>query len=310
MAGVLSTFVMTFTLYAQQREKFTDFRGKGFSTEDLERALSPTEMHPRGVPQTPSLLPPERVSVAFDVLYEFNSNQILSKYYVNLDKLGEVLKRRPEYRLQIEGHTDNVGSEDYNQRLSQRRAASVKQYLMQHFTLQLVPWPFCEVIELLEPFKQRAEEQGFGLAVGFKKGRQGSPIVAAAGTPPVYSVGAFLVIEVKAPLQFESHVYVDYYDTGGNVGHLLPNASEKKNVFGRSTSLMVGHPDGPAPWQISPPLGQDLVTVIASNLPLFPTPKLDSESAKSYLNELRQALNSASKSAVAATFSFIAIRNP
>ena len=135
MAGVLSTFVMTFTLYAQQREKFTDFRGKGFSTEDLERALSPTEMRTRGLPQTPSLPPPERVSVAFDVLYEFNSNQILPRYYVNLDKLGEVLKRRPEYRLQIEGHTDNVGSEDYNQRLSQRRAASVKQYLMQHFSV-------------------------------------------------------------------------------------------------------------------------------------------------------------------------------
>jgi OmpA-OmpF porin, OOP family len=61
----------------------------------------------------------------------------LQNYYGDLDKLGKVLTA-PEYsiyRVQIEGHTDSLGSDSYNQRLSERRAQSVKRYLVQHFPL-------------------------------------------------------------------------------------------------------------------------------------------------------------------------------
>jgi hypothetical protein len=46
------------------------------------------------------------------------------------------------YLFQIEGHTDSVGSESFNQRLSERRADSVKQYLVQRFSIdpqRLIP---------------------------------------------------------------------------------------------------------------------------------------------------------------------------
>ncbi len=47
-----------------------------------------------------------------------------------LDEAVDVLKKFPSVRVEISGHTDNVGKHDYNVDLSGRRAASVKQYLV------------------------------------------------------------------------------------------------------------------------------------------------------------------------------------
>jgi OOP family OmpA-OmpF porin len=71
------------------------------------------------------------------VFFDFNSDKILQAYYGDLDKLGRVLTtpQYRTYRIQIEGYTDNIGSDSYNQRLSERRAQSVKRYLMQHFPI-------------------------------------------------------------------------------------------------------------------------------------------------------------------------------
>jgi OmpA-OmpF porin, OOP family len=71
------------------------------------------------------------------VPFESGSSKILPQYSSELDKLGQVLTAPSfqEYRIQIEGHTDSIGSDGYNQALSQRRAESVKRYLVQHFPI-------------------------------------------------------------------------------------------------------------------------------------------------------------------------------
>ena len=141
MLGAFAVFVLPRTLYAQQKEKYTDFRNRQYSAQELEQALIPTEeprqTKTRGLPsqQSPQLPPPQKVTVALNVFFETNSDQILSRYYEDLNKLGEVLTRRPDYRFQIEGHTDSVGSEPYNQVLSEKRAASIRQYLVQNFSI-------------------------------------------------------------------------------------------------------------------------------------------------------------------------------
>jgi type IV/VI secretion system ImpK/VasF family protein len=164
-------------------------------------------------------------------------------------------------------------------------------------TSQIIPRPFCDVLDLLEPFKKRGEEQGFGLLANLGK----------QGTPPTYLNGENFVMGVRTPTKFESYVYVDYYSTDETVGHLFPNSKEAATRFGPNGSLTVGRPDGPHPWLITPPFGQDLVTVIASKMPLFSTPRPDpGERAEAYINALRQALpKDVSKSEVAATFYFI-----
>ncbi len=64
-----------------------------------------------------------------DLLFAFDSSELKSGGTITLDRLVTFLNQYPERRVAIEGHTDNVGSNDYNQQLSQRRAESVSRYL-------------------------------------------------------------------------------------------------------------------------------------------------------------------------------------
>jgi outer membrane protein OmpA-like peptidoglycan-associated protein len=64
-----------------------------------------------------------------DVLFASGKANLLSGASGNLDKLAAFLNKYPDRTVVIEGYTDNVGSEDYNQGLSERRAESVKSYL-------------------------------------------------------------------------------------------------------------------------------------------------------------------------------------
>lgn len=66
---------------------------------------------------------------AVQVVFEFDSHTLLPAAYPTLNTLAEVLRRNPEVSLDIVGHTDSVGSADYNLALSQRRAASVATYI-------------------------------------------------------------------------------------------------------------------------------------------------------------------------------------
>ena len=64
-----------------------------------------------------------------DVLFASGKADVMSGAAGNLDRLAAFLNRYPDRTVVIEGHTDNVGSEQYNQGLSERRAESVKSYL-------------------------------------------------------------------------------------------------------------------------------------------------------------------------------------
>lgn len=65
-----------------------------------------------------------------DVLFETGSSDLKSGSINNLDKLATFLNRYNDRTVAIEGHTDNIGSTESNYSLSQRRADSVKSYLV------------------------------------------------------------------------------------------------------------------------------------------------------------------------------------
>jgi len=67
-----------------------------------------------------------------DVLFTTGMSNLNGSATSSLDKLASFLNHYPDRSAIIEGHTDNVGSDDYNQDLSQRRADSVKSYLTGH----------------------------------------------------------------------------------------------------------------------------------------------------------------------------------
>lgn len=93
--------------------------GKGFS--DLDKLLAQTG------PLTPDTAP---ILMPGDVLFDYDAHALQPGAVSSLEKLGILLKRNPNSRFLIEGHTDSFGREDYNLRLSQLRAESVKAWLV------------------------------------------------------------------------------------------------------------------------------------------------------------------------------------
>jgi outer membrane protein OmpA-like peptidoglycan-associated protein/tetratricopeptide (TPR) repeat protein len=65
-----------------------------------------------------------------NILYAYNKWDLLSESYVELDKLVTLLQKNPTLIIEIRSHTDSRGGAKYNQTLSEKRAASVVQYLI------------------------------------------------------------------------------------------------------------------------------------------------------------------------------------
>ena len=74
-----------------------------------------------------------RVDLAADVLFDFDKADLLPKAEATLQKAADFVKERNKGAVvRIEGHTDGKGSEAYNQKLSLRRADSVKRWFAEH----------------------------------------------------------------------------------------------------------------------------------------------------------------------------------
>ena len=69
--------------------------------------------------------------VGFRINFALDSATLPSTSYAFLDRMAELMQQEPQVKLQVEGHTDALGSADYNQGLSERRAAAVASYLAQ-----------------------------------------------------------------------------------------------------------------------------------------------------------------------------------
>jgi outer membrane protein OmpA-like peptidoglycan-associated protein len=65
-------------------------------------------------------------------LFEYNMWDLRDDAKEQLRKLGELIKRNPKATFSIEGHTDSTGTPEYNQTLSERRAESVKKWLVEN----------------------------------------------------------------------------------------------------------------------------------------------------------------------------------
>lgn len=66
-----------------------------------------------------------KITMKSGVLFDFNSSKVNPKVNENLVQFSETLKQYPDTEILVAGHTDNVGTPDYNMKLSQQRAAAV-----------------------------------------------------------------------------------------------------------------------------------------------------------------------------------------
>jgi len=73
----------------------------------------------------------EKGKATLDVRFRTASAEIDTMYTNDLKSFADVMKKHPELKVYIEGHTDNIGPSDYNKKLSQARAENVKKYLVE-----------------------------------------------------------------------------------------------------------------------------------------------------------------------------------
>jgi OOP family OmpA-OmpF porin len=66
-----------------------------------------------------------------NIFFGFNSYELAEKSKTELEKMSAFLRQNPAVRVEIGGHTDNIGSETYNEGLSKNRALSVANFLIQ-----------------------------------------------------------------------------------------------------------------------------------------------------------------------------------
>ncbi len=73
----------------------------------------------------------EQETIIFrNILFDFDKTDLKPASFPILDEVVEYLKNRPGVRMEIQGHTDGIGTAGYNMRLSEGRAISVKKYLV------------------------------------------------------------------------------------------------------------------------------------------------------------------------------------
>lgn len=112
-----------------------------------DEALTPSP--PRSIPPRPKLVldkavpvstkeikldsidyrPGDRITLE-NIFFEFDKATILPRSTQELEKLADILTDYPHLHIEIEGHTDNVGSDEYNEKLSRERAKAVVEYLV------------------------------------------------------------------------------------------------------------------------------------------------------------------------------------
>ncbi len=76
---------------------------------------------------------PIPLTVTLKVFFDFDKADIKPQYHKELADFANFMKQYPGVKVEIDGHTDSMGSDAYNQKLSQRRAEAVRQYLVDKF---------------------------------------------------------------------------------------------------------------------------------------------------------------------------------
>ncbi|MCD1607785.1 OmpA family protein [Stutzerimonas kunmingensis] len=79
---------------------------------------------------------PELVRVELDVKFDFDKSRVREESYSDIKNLADFMQQYPQTNTTVEGHTDSVGTDQYNQRLSERRAEAVRNVLVNEYGVE------------------------------------------------------------------------------------------------------------------------------------------------------------------------------
>jgi OOP family OmpA-OmpF porin len=102
--------------------------------EEVKEVVPEPEPVPAPAPVVappPPPAPKEQGAIIFrNINFDFNKANIKAESYPILDEVTEYLKANPNVKMEVQGHTDGKGTAAYNLKLSDKRAAAVKDYLV------------------------------------------------------------------------------------------------------------------------------------------------------------------------------------
>ncbi|MGE8499545.1 MAG: OmpA family protein [Pseudomonas sp.] len=92
---------------------------------------------PEPIPEpVPAEEPAQVVRVELDVKFDFDKAQVKEESYGDIKNLADFMKQYPQTTTTVEGHTDSVGTDAYNQKLSERRANAVRDVLVNQYGVE------------------------------------------------------------------------------------------------------------------------------------------------------------------------------
>ena len=75
----------------------------------------------------------QKISITLLIEFDFDKAVVKPIYHNDIEKVANFMKAYPDKNVELEGHTDSIGTDEYNKKLSIRRAESVKKYLVEKF---------------------------------------------------------------------------------------------------------------------------------------------------------------------------------
>ena len=124
--GEPSKYCQLYTGITQEQKDLTDYN----KIEDMIKAHIPKEVTKEIVVEKPAKATPMDKWVLVGVNFDNNSSKLTAESYPIVYDAAKTLLKNPDVKVAIEGYTDNVGSESYNKKLSEKRAEVIKNYLV------------------------------------------------------------------------------------------------------------------------------------------------------------------------------------
>ena len=120
---------------------YNDTNANEAKCKEVVKYVMPKDSDGDGIPDIKDKCPNTPKDLAVDhngcpviarlyINFDFNKAYVKKIYYPQIKKVSEALKSNPKLKIEVAGHTDNVGSEAYNLKLSQKRAEAVKRILV------------------------------------------------------------------------------------------------------------------------------------------------------------------------------------
>ena len=73
-----------------------------------------------------------------DVFFDFNSAKLKPTMIGVIDRLVDLIKQNKNYSIEIKGYTDDIGKDNYNLNLSEKRAEAIKDYFLENGVSNLI----------------------------------------------------------------------------------------------------------------------------------------------------------------------------